>query len=149
MCLPVPTHMKHLDWQALALPGRLTECLVKVEHDPGYVKVLSAFEPAEFIHVIAPALPPSDSPQQENAPPQTPAWLRFDLPRYGLSFSLDHTGRLASRDQKGLLLTCCQQLVDEEWCFPGRMLSGFCKYLLLEMTAQRSRSWCCLCLRGG
>ncbi len=74
------------------------------------LKMMSDFETTKFIHFLLPA----DSDES----------LIVELPRYDLSFKLDDSGKLQSRNYVGWHLASCQSLRDE--------LLGFEKYLILQ-----------------
>jgi hypothetical protein len=76
-----------------------------VLHSSAVLRVLSQFEPPEFIHTFVDARSSSSSSNGDGG-----SWtMLFDLPRYALEFELRSDG-LWSRDFAGCRLHACQRL---------------------------------------
>ena len=109
-CVQLPDNDNTFTFGQLLRDHQSNHRLVQISEISQTLKVLSAFETLQFIHVLLKA----DSDES----------LILEFPRYDLSFELDPLGKLQSRNYVGWHLAQCQSLRDE--------LIGYDKYLVLH-----------------
>jgi hypothetical protein len=115
-CWAVPHHLRQRPWPTLLGSPDLTDQLVLT--DSPTVTVLSKFEDPQFIHTYI----------------SSTGQLKFELPRYQLSFALQD-GRLVSLNHSGYHLASNQQLTSTE----HYTMPNFRQYLLLEKSETLQR----------
>lgn len=113
-CWVVPQHLQARHWSDLLRSRHLTDQLVL--HESDVTQVLSKFEHPDFIHTHLATIGSAGR-----------ACMRYELPRFGLSFELSQ-GALVSLNYRGYHLAAQQQLVSDR----QYTLLDFEQYLVLE-----------------
>lgn len=121
-CWRVPHHLTAKPWLSLLKQKQHAQQLraaqlVLLQHNPA-LDVLKKFERRGYIHAYVPACSAAatckvNASNSSDGTSNTNWLMRFELPRFGLEFEVQHDGQILSRDRKGFRLSSCQQLVWE------------------------------------